>query len=263
MSYTAAMACCPSDGGGAAGSRTIRSWLIWMALWFVVVGGVEAQSAEWLSSDVRIVELAPNVWLHQSFVDYPPYGRVSANGIVVRVGDRVLLVDTAWNDTQTDLLISWAEETTGQPVTDCVVTHYHSDNLGGLPAVHARGIASHGLDLTGRICEERGIIGPQVLSASPAELLPGCVLYYPGPGHTEDNAVVYVSEYRLLFGGCLVRAAGATNLGNLEDAVPDAWAASVRTLMAHFPEATIIVPGHGAPGGRELLDHTLQLVRSR
>ena len=38
------------------------------------------------------------------------------------------------------------------------------------------------------------------------------------------------------------------------------WAASVAKVSARYPEARLIVPGHGQPGGRELLDNTLALI---
>ena len=36
--------------------------------------------------------------------------------------------------------------------------------------------------------------------------------FYPGPGHSPDNIVVWIPEARVLFGGCLVKSAGAKGL---------------------------------------------------
>jgi len=62
----------------------------------------------------------------------------------------------------------------------------------------------------------------------------------------------------VLFGGCLVKEVGAGK-GNLEEANPTAWPESVRNVKAKYPDVKMVVPGHGAWGGIELLDYTINL----
>ena len=88
----------------------------------------------------------------------------------------------------------------------------------------------------------------------------GIEVFYPGAGHTPDNVVVAVPRAGILFGGCLIRPAGAQNLGNTTDADVAAWADSVRAAAARYPAARLVVPSHGVPGGRGLLDHTIALA---
>ena len=52
----------------------------------------------------------------------------------------------------------------------------------------------------------------------------------------------------------------AQNAGNLSDAVLAAWPATLDSLLVRFPDARIVVPGHGAPGGPELIRHTKALL---
>ena len=85
-------------------------------------------------------------------------------------------------------------------------------------------------------------------------------VYYPGPGHTVDNAVAYDPASRVLFGGCMIRAAATTDLGNAADAVVAEWAGSVGRVAARYSEAAIVIPGHGDVGGRGLLAHTVKLI---
>jgi len=47
-----------------------------------------------------------------------------------------------------------------------------------------------------------------------------------------------------------------TGSGKLSDADIDAWSASIQRVMERYPEATVVIPGHGVPGGLDLLDHT-------
>lgn len=85
-------------------------------------------------------------------------------------------------------------------------------------------------------------------------------LYYPGAGHAPDNIVAWVPDRRLLFGGCLVKSAVAESLGYRGDADLAAWPGSIAAVRARFPDAALIVPGHGEPGSTELYTNTLRLL---
>jgi metallo-beta-lactamase class B len=50
------------------------------------------------------------------------------------------------------------------------------------------------------------------------------------------------------------------SLGYLADAYIDKWASSVQALQIRYPEAIIVVPGHGNVGNILLLQHTIDLV---
>jgi metallo-beta-lactamase class B len=85
-------------------------------------------------------------------------------------------------------------------------------------------------------------------------------LYYPGPGHAVDNIVTWIGDEKVLFGGCLVKSAGANSLGNTDEADLAAWPATLANVKKRFHEARLIVPGHGDPGGWELVENTLKLL---
>jgi hypothetical protein len=68
----------------------------------------------------------------------------------------------------------------------------------------------------------------------------------------------------LLFGGCAVRPAGTSSLGNVADADLESWPRAIERVKTRYGGATIVVvPGHGPPAGPELLDHTLSLLLGR
>ena len=83
---------------------------------------------------------------------------------------------------------------------------------------------------------------------------------YFGEGHTKDNIVGYFPVDSILFGGCLIKELSAEK-GNLEDANLTAWPETVKKLKQNYPEAKIIIPGHGKSGGTDLLDYTISLFR--
>jgi len=83
---------------------------------------------------------------------------------------------------------------------------------------------------------------------------------FVGEGHTKDNLIGYFSDEGILFGGCLVKATGSAK-GNLEDANTTEWPKTVEKLRILVPQVKIVIPGHGKPGGEELLDYTVDLFR--
>jgi glyoxylase-like metal-dependent hydrolase (beta-lactamase superfamily II) len=74
-------------------------------------------------------------------------------------------------------------------------------------------------------------------------------VFAPGAGHTRDNAVVWLAEQRILFGGCMVKSVTAPDLGYVADAVVADWPVSVRRARDRYSEARIVVPGHGTIHG--------------
>lgn len=78
-----------------------------------------------------------------------------------------------------------------------------------------------------------------------------------GAGHTEDNIVGYIPK-ETLFGGCLIKTMNAGQ-GFLGDAHTIQWPKTVESIRKDLPELKMVIPGHGNPGGKELLDYTIQL----
>ena len=220
--------------------------------------------------DLRLTELAPGVWLHTSDRDIPPYGPVPSNGLVVARGDaEAVLIDTAWTDAQTEAILAWTEAALGRRVTAAVVTHAHDDKMGGVGALRAAGVATFAHPRSNTLAAGRGLVAAEhdlVIGgngdAAPLDALAGLTIHYPGPGHTEDNIVVAAERAGVLFGGCLVRPGGSASLGNTADADIARWAATVRAAARRFPAVTVVVPSHGAPGDRALLEHTAALAQT-
>lgn len=79
-----------------------------------------------------------------------------------------------------------------------------------------------------------------------------------GEGHTADNIIAYFPDEKVLFGGCLVKGAKAGR-GNLNDANVAEWSKTVLKVKTKYPEAEVIIPGHGKARGQELLDYTIEM----
>jgi metallo-beta-lactamase class B len=219
-----------------------------------------------LGDDIEVSPLAEGVWRHVSYHELPDYGRVPANGLIVVSGSKAALIDTPWTDDQTARLITWVDAELEAQVTVVVPSHLHQDCMGGLAAAHAAGARSYASAATGRLAAAAGLEPPQNLFAERLQLRLGSrtlVLHHAGPGHTADTIVVWLEDVQLLFAGDLSRSGTATSLGYTAEADLDSWPATIKTLLQEYPSANIVVPGHGQPGGRELLEHTLDLLAAR
>ena len=216
--------------------------------------------------EVSFTQLTPGVWMHTSWKAMPKWGNVLSNGLVVEDGDHAILVDTAWDDTQTERIVQWAAGTLHKPITRAVFTHAHEDKMGGVAALRARGIATYAAPDSNALATERGLTPAEhdlSFDASHDSLqLAPLVIFDPGAGHTTDNIVVALPERDVLFGGCLIRPGGSTSLGNTADADLAHWEAAGQHVAVRFPDASIVVPSHGSPADRALLDQTASLAHT-
>jgi metallo-beta-lactamase class B len=215
-----------------------------------------------LAPDVTIRRLTPSVWMHTTVGRFDGVA-VAANGLLVVRDTTAVLIDTGWDAAQTGALLRWAAESLKRPVRLAVVTHAHPDRLGGMPALQAAHIPAVALPRTVQLAAAvgtHGLVARGDLVAAPVSVL-GIELFYPGPGHTADNIVAFVPGEQVLFGGCLVKEQHATDLGNVRDADLGHWPVAVQAVLARYPEAHRVIPGHGAPGGLELLTHTRALLQ--
>ncbi len=244
-----------------------------------------------LSKELTIHEIAPEVFQVEHRFPW------AANSLLVKVSEgQFVFVDTPYTRLATQEVVEWLQRTFGEEVGIIEInTGYHVDNLGGNEYLQRAGIPIYGSFLTDRLLRDRGdktrkqlvpwLLAPEHRSYRlayesmsfypPNELFnitdgltfefPGGTVeaYYPGPSHTEDNLVVYFSRQRLLFGGCMVKEAKATDLGFTADASLDKWPAAIEKVMDKFKDVEIVVPGHGAVGGEGLLDHTLALLEQK
>ena len=159
-----------------------------------------------VSADLQVTALVPGVWMHTSWHTWNGT-RIPSNGLVVRDGTGVLLVDTAWGEAPTDALVDWVERELRLRVTRAVVTHAHDDRLGGGAALARRKIPFLGHAGTVAAASVRRVLAPATLGpmAPGASARMGPVdVFFPGAAHTPDNVVVWVRGSRILFGGCAV-----------------------------------------------------------
>ena len=206
-------------------------------------------------------QISEKVWIHKSYENIKPWGLVLSQGLFIELDSDLIMVDTAWNDRDTETLFSLALQQFGRYPDRLIVTHAHADKMGGMKAAHrlSSHLISYAHPWTQADAPSRGLkTASTTIEAFPKDL--GIEIYYPGPGHARDNVVVYHPQDKVLFGGCLVRPGSSKSLGNTGDAEVELWAESITNLWNRFPEAKTVIPSHGPKAGIELLEHTIELA---
>ncbi len=216
---------------------------------------------------VALSKIAEGVWVHTTNYNLPGQSPIPVNGLVVADGDELILVDGAWGELATLSLLEKIKTETGKSPTKMIVTHHHADRTAGVDAAEWRGLQVFTHPDTPGLAAKSGFPAPNTsvaaLKAPRSRTKVGSLeIAYPGHAHAEDNLVVYIPSANILYGGCAVRGAGAKSLGNLTNADLEKWAESLQWMKATYPDAKLVVPGHGKGANLSLLDATYALIKT-
>lgn len=215
------------------------------------------------SEHLIVRQLSDHVLQHISFLKTDEYGKVPCNGMIVVKENEAIVFDTPTNVESSVELVRYLTETMGYDVKAVVATHFHLDCVAGLDEFHAHQIPSYASNRTIELLKahdpeavlpQQGFEGVLELDVN-GDLV---TTTFFGEGHTPDNVVGYYPAEKAVFGGCLIKEVGAGE-GNLADANVPAWPQTIENIKKAYPDAEIVIPGHGEIGGTELLDYTIQL----
>ena len=229
-------------------------------------GLISADTAIKAFGSVEVNKISENGFVYTYAM--PGAGNYQANGMFYIVKDKALLIDTPGEDGITDSLITWITNTYKVSIEAIVITHWHmADRLGGLNAVHKRGIKSYASTQTINEAKKRNLPVPENAFDKTLTLKIGgkkVICEYPGAGHTIDNSVVWFPEDKVLFGGCLVKDYQAANLGYTADSDLKEWPKTIMKLEKKFNSAKIVIPGHGMWAESKLtFKHNKELLKSK
>ena len=218
-----------------------------------------------VSKDIDLIKLSESAYVHVSRYNMPDYGVVSSNGLIL-IGENkeAFLFDTPMTDSLTKDLVIWLEDNWDVRVTGFVPNHWHDDCLGGLKYLQTQSVKSYANQMTIDIAEANNLPVPDYGFKDSLELKLGdktIDCYYLGAAHSMDNIVVWIPSEQILFAGCMLKSMDSQNLGNTADGDLNAYPATIEKLKAKFPNAKVVIPGHGQFGGLELIDHTLNLAK--
>lgn len=215
------------------------------------------------SETLVIRKLSDHTFQHISYLNTQDFGKVPCNGMIVINNNEAIVFDTPADRQSSEELIQYLSETMDHTIKGVIATHFHADCVAGLAEFHENQVSSYASNSTIALLKSReeNAVAPQNGFDNFLELTVGgdtVIAEYFGEGHTKDNIIGYYPGENVLFGGCLIKEVDAGK-GNLEDANVPAWPETVQKIKRKYPATAIVIPGHGKPGGTELLDYTIQL----
>ena len=204
------------------------------------------------------------------FYIYKTYGtykgsRVPANAMYLVTKDGVVLFDTPWDSTQFQPLLDSIRMKHHKKIIMCIATHFHADRTGGLEYYRKKGITTYTTRKTDSLSKTNGDKRAEYLIDKDTTLTVGQYTfqtYYPGPGHTYDNIVVWFDKEKILCGGCLVKSVKDNNLGYTGDGSLKDYANTIRNVQKKFKHPRYIITGHNDWKDKRSLQHTLQMAEA-
>jgi metallo-beta-lactamase class B len=219
-----------------------------------------------ITENLESIKISENSYIHISYHDLTNSKHFPANGLIYVIDGKAIIIDTPWTDEETKALIDWLNDSLKVSIEGVVVTHWHIDCMGGLNAIHKAGIKSYASSITCEIARSKDLPVPEFGFSESLALKLGdndILCRYLGAAHTRDNIVVWIPEEKILFGGCMLKALEWTGLGFTGDADVDEWPHTLNRVLEYFPDADIVIPGHGNHGDLALIHHTLELLKNR
>nr|WP_063860592.1 subclass B1 metallo-beta-lactamase IMP-35 [Pseudomonas aeruginosa]AFO59566.1 metallo-beta-lactamase [Pseudomonas aeruginosa] len=204
--------------------------------------------------DIKIEKLDEDVYVHTSFEEDNGWGVITKHGLVVLVNTDAYIIDTPFTAKDTEKLVRWFVGR-GYKIKGSISSHFHSDSAGGIEWLNSQSIPTYASKLTNELLKKNGNAQAENSFSGVSYWLVKhkIEVFYPGPGHTQDNVVVWLPEKKILFGGCFIKPDG---LGYLGDANLEAWPKSAETLMSKYGNAKLVVSSHSEIGGASLLKRT-------
>jgi len=216
---------------------------------------------------VGFAEVADRVWVAR-------YPRFDVNVTLVGGDGGLLLVDTHGSAADAREVVADVRRLGAGEVTGIVNTHWHFDHTFGNGAVRtaygAVPVVAHET-----AAEELARWGPEALpdDGETALVLPDRTfssalvldlgdrqveLVHPGRGHTGGDLVVRVPDADVLLAGDLVEESAPPSFGS--DCWPMEWPLTLDVVLGLTTAATLVVPGHGAPAGRDLVEEQRNVI---
>lgn len=224
------------------------------------LSGVFAQPS---AAKLRIIPLTGDFYIYTTYNTYEG-NPVPANGMYLVTSQGVVLFDTPWDTTQFQPLLDSIRHKHNQKVILCFATHWHSDKTAGLEYYRQQGIKTYTTVLTDALSKKNDKKRAEFLMTKDTVFQAGQYsfeIFYPGPGHTEDNIVAWFPKEKILYGGCLIKGADDETLGFLGDANIAAYETTLKKVKKKCKNPAHIIIAHSDWKSLESLPHSIQLAK--
>ena len=110
----------------------LKKFLLLIQVFCVVTISAQSKTEKTeIADDIEILKLSDNLYLHRSFLETQSWGKVGANGLILIKNNEALLIDTPWNNEQTERLDKWISNSLHATIKTVIPTHWHEDRMGG------------------------------------------------------------------------------------------------------------------------------------
>ena len=219
--------------------------------------------AQTTNSSLEITHLSGDFYVFTTYNLYKGY-RIPANGLYLVSADGVVMIDSPWDTTQFQPLLDSIKARHNKNVVMCIATHFHEDRTGGLEYYRQQGIKTYTTMLTDELSKKNDKKRAEFLIEKDTVFSIGQYsfqTYYPGQGHAPDNIVIWFEKEKILYGGCLIKSADDTDLGNLGDANVKTYATTVNNVQQKCKNPKFVIPGHGSWRSIKSLKHTYTMAQ--
>ena len=215
------------------------------------------------NAKLKISHLTGDFYIYTTYNTYQE-NKVPANGMYLVTDNGVVLFDTPWDTTQFQPLLDSIKLKHNKSVVMCFATHWHSDKTAGLEYYRQQGIKTYTTVLTDELSKKNNKKRAEFLMAKDTVFKVGQYsfeTFYPGPGHTEDNIVIWFEKEKILYGGCLIKGADDENLGYLGDGNATEYASTLEKVQEKCRNPKFIVIAHSDWKNLNSLRHTLMMAK--
>lgn len=211
---------------------------------------------------LKIIPLSNHFYIYTTYNTYQN-SQVPANGMYVVTKQGVVMFDTPWDTTQFQPLLDSIEARHHQSVIMAFATHWHSDKTAGLEYYRQKGIKTYTTTKTDVLSKKNGAKRAAFLMSKDTVFNVGGYqfeTYYPGPGHTDDNIVIWFPKEKILYGGCLIKGASDTNLGFLGDGNVKEYVHTLKRVQQKYPQPQHIIVAHSDWRDLNSLKHSIEMA---
>lgn len=211
---------------------------------------------------LKISHLTGDFYIYTTYNTYKEY-LVPANGMYLVTNDGVVMFDTPWDTTQFQPLLDSIKSRHNKKVLMSFATHWHSDKTAGLEYYRQMGIKTYTTVLTDELSKKNDKKRAEFLMMQDTGFHVGQYsfnTYYPGPGHTEDNIVIWFEKEKILYGGCLIKGVDDENLGYLGDGNIKEYASTLKRVQKKYRKPTFIIIAHSDWKNINSLKHSIRMA---
>lgn len=228
----------------------MRVRIEWRRVGLMVLGWL-ALTGVAVAEEVKTIEILPHIWTVHST------GGTDSNATFIITDQGVMVIDTSMTPEGGRHLRDEILKKTGKPITHVVNTHHHKENVLGNNAfkdcasIIAHRKAQKNMEAVVKHEGLEEVTFPNLVFDNHVELTLGGYLLelrHPGPAHTNGDLYVYMPTWRTIIAGGLVFN---EVLPDTRDSYIDPWIDALQKM--EDVDAELIVPGHGRPGGKQLI----------